>query len=134
MRIPLNDTLQPLETIPLKGEAAEQARLVAALRKCWKDIEEHLRPLIFAIPNGGSRDAREGANLKVSGVLAGMPDIQIALPDRKVIWVEMKVKGGRVSDNQRDVHNHLSALGHMVVVAYSAEEALNKLREVANGT
>lgn len=32
-------------------------------------------PVMYAIPNGGRRDAITGARLKAEGVLAGVPDI-----------------------------------------------------------
>lgn len=132
-RIPVpNDCdLQPVETVPIKKEEArEQARLVAALRRRWSVIaDESQRPLIFAVPNGGSRDAREAANLKTQGVLAGVPDLGIILPCGEICWIEMKASDGRVSGSQTLLHAHFDKLGHEVITAYSAEEALAALRK-----
>jgi hypothetical protein len=36
--------------------------------------------LMFAIPNGGSRDKREAANLKAEGVKSGVPDVFLPVP------------------------------------------------------
>lgn len=129
--IPLPDEfeLQPIDTIPkMAEEAREQCRLVAALRRCWKDLPKNRKPIVFAIPNGGQRDAREGANLKAQGVLAGVPDLCIIRPKNVVIWVEMKAKGGKVSPAQLDMHIDMGELEHDVIVAYSAEDAIQKLR------
>ena len=67
--LPDNSALQPAHTVPIKKEEArEQARLVAGLRFCWSKIPYNsLRPVVFHIANGGSRDAREASNLKVQG-------------------------------------------------------------------
>ena len=130
--IPLPDDfdLQDPATIPIKKEEGrEQARLVAALRRCWNLLPDEHRPVIAHIPNGGSRDAREAANLKVQGVLAGIPDLIIILPCGESCWIEMKAKDGRVSLSQTNLHIHFNALGHEVITAYSAEEALAALRK-----
>lgn len=134
--LPLNSDLQPEQTVPIKREEARhQARLVAGLRRHWSSIADvSKRPAIFHIPNGGSRDAREASNLKIQGVLAGVPDLCIVLPFAQVIWVEMKARDGKVSLSQADLHTHFNALGHTVITAYSAEQALDLLREVLHGT
>lgn len=129
-RIPLPDEadLQPASTVPIKREEArEQARLVAALRRRWNLLPDEYRPVVFHVPNGGGRDAREAANLKVQGVLAGIPDLGIVCPLGEIVWVEMKARDGRISNLQVDLHHHFTALGHEPIVAYSAEEALSAL-------
>jgi hypothetical protein len=132
--IPDDFELQPLATIPIKKpEAREQARLVAALRCKWSKIDNlERRPVVFHIPNGGSRNAMEASNLKTQGVLAGVPDLCIVMPGGEIIWVEMKAEDGRVSPFQKSLHENFSALGHDPIVAYSAEEALAKLRHRVN--
>ena len=132
---PRDCDLQPADSVPIKREEArEQARLVAGLRACWSKIfEDDARPIVFHTPNGGSRDAREASNLKVQGVLAGVPDLCIVLPQGCVIWVEMKARDGRVSHAQVELHNDFRELGHTVLVAFSAEEALDKLRKAFHG-
>jgi hypothetical protein len=128
--LPDDFELQDPATIPIKKEEArEQARLVAALRRCWNLLPDEMRPVIAHIPNGGSRDAREASNLKIQGVLAGIPDLIIILPCGESAWVEMKAADGRVSKSQTDLHAHFKALGHDVITAYSAEEALAALRK-----
>lgn len=129
--IPDDFELQDPATIPIKKEEArEQARLVAALRRKWSTIADLAhRPVVAHIPNGGSRDAREASNLKIQGVLAGIPDLIIILPCGETAWVEMKARDGRVSGSQTSLHSHFTQLGHEVITAYSAEEALAALRK-----
>ena len=131
--IPEDFELQDPATVPIKSEEArEQARLVAGLRRKWNDLPEEFQPIVFAVPNGGARDAREGANLKVQGVLAGVPDLVILFPLGITCMIEMKAKEGSVSKAQHEVHPHIQALGHTLIVAYSAEEALAALRKRYN--
>lgn len=132
--IPDDYELQPPHTVPIKKpEAREQARLVAALRRRWNLLPDEHRPIVFHVPNGGSRNALEASNLKTQGVLAGIPDLGIILPMGEMFWIEMKADKGRVSAAQMDVHAHMGVLGHLIIVAYSAEEALMKLRRQLNG-
>lgn len=128
--IPEDWELQPVDTVPIKKpEAREQARLVAALRRCWSVIANLAeRPVIAHIPNGGSRNALEASNLKTQGVLAGIPDLIVIMPWGETIWIEMKARDGKRSVSQVDLHQHFEALGHEVITAYSAEEALQHLR------
>lgn len=130
--LPSASALQPLSTIPIKAEEArEQARLVAALRCHWsKIVDLSERPIIYHVPNGGKRDPREATNLKVQGALAGVPDLEIVLPHGRSLKIEMKASDGRLSASQIELHDHMSALGHAVITAYSAEDALNKLQHV----
>ena len=132
--IPDDFELQPADTVPIKKpEAREQARLVACLRGKWSKIEDVTRrPVIAAIPNGGQRDAREAANLKTQGVLAGMPDLIVMFPDGFLAFIEMKAPDdGRLSLAQIGLHLHIVGLGYVVIVAYSAEEALAELRKLS---
>lgn len=130
--IPEDYELQPAESVPIKKpEFREQARLVAALRRKWSVIADRsIKPIVFAVPNGGSRDAREACNLKTQGVLAGMPDLGILFPHNRIVWIEMKAEDGRVSLTQAELHPHIADLGFEMIVAYSAEEALAKLRKI----
>lgn len=48
----------------------------------------------------------------------GMPDRLVLLPEGKVIWVELKTKGGHLEEIQRLQHKRLGDLGHRVVVIW----------------
>lgn len=111
-------------------EAREQARLVAALRRHWSVLDRPDRPIVFAVPMGGSRNAAEGANLKTQGALAGIPDLIIWLPVGRSVLLEMKAHDGRLSQSQKDIHAHAVELGFPVITAYSAEDALQQLRGI----
>ena len=92
----------------------------------------HFHPhlIIAAIPNGEQRSRTTGAKLKAEGVLAGMPDLVICLPNGGTLWVEMKNEVGSVSKSQKEVHSRLETLGHTVIVGYGAKEAIKALKEI----
>lgn len=123
--------LQDPATIPrMAEEAREQCRLVAALRRHWSQLPDERRPIVFSVPNGGKRNAAEGANLKAQGALAGIPDLIVWLPGGKSLLVEMKARDGHLSGSQVLIHAYVAKLGFSCVVAYSAEDALGKLRNL----
>ena len=78
--------------------------------------------VIYAVPNGGSRNVREAQRLKAEGVLAGVADLVIMLPQGKSLYIEMKVKGNKQTDNQKDFQKIAETLGHTYAVCYSFEE------------
>lgn len=80
---------------------------------------------LFAIPNGGSRDAREGANLKASGVKAGVWDLQLPIARHGFhgLWIEMKYGDNDLSEKQTEWGNRMLLAGWKVVVAWTAYDA-----------
>lgn len=66
--------------------------------------------------------ARYGANRKRSGVVAGVPDCFCALPGGRVLWLEFKAEGGRLSPAQKVMHEGMGRLGHSVFVVRSIED------------
>ena len=78
--------------------------------------------VIYAVPNGGSRNVREAQRLKAEGVLAGVADLTILLPQGKIIYIEMKVKGNQQTDNQKAFQQKAEALGYKYYVCYSFDE------------
>lgn len=79
------------------------------------------RCLIFSIPNGGKRDAREAKKLKNTGLLKGASDLVIVIPGQ-TIYSETKKPGGYQSDDQKDFQARAIALGHQYIIYKSLEE------------
>jgi hypothetical protein len=61
---------------------------------------------------------------KASTIKSGHPDYTIFLPKRKLLLLEMKVKGGTLSAVQLDAIGILSELDHEVIIPASAYEAI----------
>ena len=87
--------------------------------------------MLYHIPNGGSRNKAEAADLKRQGVRSGVPDLCLASPRRvwHGLYIEMKRKGGKVSDNQNEWITNLRQQGYRVEVAYNCEQAIDILVE-----
>lgn len=104
----------------MPSEHDEQKALVKKLRSAGL--------FVFAVPNGGLRDAITAKRLKDEGATSGIPDLQIILDGGRVAWVEMKRrKGGTVSPAQKAVHERLESMGHVVVVGMGAKDAWDKI-------
>lgn len=69
---------------------------------------------VFAVPNGGQRNLREAARLKAQGVLAGVSDLILLMPNGKVYCIELKNPNGkgRQSPSQREFEETVRAFGH----------------------
>ena len=105
------------EIIP--SEHQEQAYIVQWFRRAYPGVR------IFAIPNGGARSITTATKLKVEGVSRGVPDLFI--PEWK-LWVEMKrIKGGKLSQEQKDWLDYLGKVGYSVIVGYGALDAQEKI-------
>ena len=117
-----------MNTTPL--EAQEQKTLFE-----WAAIMEKQYPelsLMHAIPNGGSRNAIEARNLRLQGVKAGVPDIFLPCARNGFhgLYIELKrIKGGRVSVEQKKMLLALQEQGYKAVVCYGWEEAANVIQE-----
>lgn len=90
----------------------------------WNTYPE-LRRLLFAVPNGGTRHAREAMNLKASGVVPGIPDM-ICLYNGYPVGIEFKTDTGVVSKDQQEVHRVWHVAGIPVHIIRS-EEAFKSL-------
>jgi hypothetical protein len=91
----------------------------------------NFRYLMYHIPNGGNRSAREGNMFKAMGVIAGIPDLCLALPKNEygALYIEIKFGKGKQSQKQIDVANALKNAGNKVVVIYSLEEFKKEITE-----
>lgn len=86
--------------------------------------------LVFAIPNGELRAISVAQRLKAEGVVSGIPDLCCLLPRGQALWIEMKkAKGGRVSPEQKAIHEKMQKLGHIVTICNGYEEAIQFLKE-----
>ena len=56
---------------------------------------------------------------------AGVPDFIIAAPEGITLWVEVKKKGGKLSEEQNVTRHVLLALDHYFLVVYSLDDFLS---------
>jgi VRR-NUC domain len=103
------------------AEAKRQAAIVEYVR--W--IADHI--VIFHVPNGGLRSKPEAAKLKWMGVLAGVLDLVLVLPDGQCAFWETKTPRGQLSDDQLAFIKRLITLGHRWAVVLSIDDARREL-------
>ena len=91
---------------------------------------EELR-LMYHVPNEGKRSAVAGARLKQAGLKPGVPDVCLPTAHGGYIglYIEMKVKPNKPTDNQKQWLRALREAGHFVAVCYTWEEAKNLIEE-----
>lgn len=116
------------------SESKEQQALFA-----WWQYTHHSLGLpetvLFAVPNGGRRDAVTGARLKAEGVRAGIPDICLAVARGGYhgLFLELKrpetpgSRKGQVSASQKVVQEALREQGYQCAVCYGARDAVSAI-------
>lgn len=86
----------------------------------WNNYPQTRRKF-FHVPNGGSRNAVEGMQLKASGVVAGIPDC-VLIHLGNAYGFEMKTQSGKVSPEQQKVHKVWQEDGTPVYIIRSLED------------
>ena len=112
------------------SEHNEQCAVIHWWRK-WHHKFNVPEFMLFAIPNGGSRDIITGARLKAEGVRRGTPDLFLAVParGRHGLFIEMKYNKGRLSDEQTAFLLVAENRDYTTRVAWTAEEAIDAIKE-----
>jgi VRR-NUC domain len=90
---------------------------------------------VFAIPNGGHRSAATARRLKDEGVTPGVPDLFVptAAGGYNGLFVEMKIKSGRLAKRQEAMIGVLREQGYRVEVCYGHQQAKNATFEYLRG-
>ena len=100
------------------SEASEQCAFIE-----WADLKG---VPVFAIPNGGRRDAKEAAHLKKQGVKPGVPDlfVPVARGGYHGLFIEMKDGRNKPTDKQAEWIALLRDEGYAAFVCYGAGNAM----------
>lgn len=80
--------------------------------------------LVFSVPNGQRLNLRRAMLAKAEGLLAGVSDLVVVLPQGRVVFVEIKSPDGkgRQSPAQKDFQAKVELLGHNYQVWQSWED------------
>lgn len=111
-------------TINVPTEEQEQIALMK-----WAKLQEPTYPelrLLFHIPNGGKRGAREAAIFKAAGVKAGVPDLFLPVANSKFngLFIELKrLKNSKLTPAQMRWGNDLARQGYASLVCLGWQEA-----------
>lgn len=83
--------------------------------------------VIFAVPNGGSRNLYEAKNMKESGTLAGVADLVIVGNNGRVLFVEMKAGKNKQEASQVIFQQKVENLGHKYIICRSKEQFMKEV-------
>ena len=127
----------PMWRKPIPHEANEQATLfkwAAMIRGRIPEID-----LLYHIPNGGSRNRIEAANLKRQGVKSGVPDLCLPVARGKYhgLYIELKYGKNKTSENQDAWLTALQQQNYATAVCYGWQEAqkcITKYLELGDNT
>lgn len=148
--------LSPADLARPGTEHAEQTAILQWVKLVWR---HDLGRLIFAVPNGGDRQAHVGASMAAEGVKKGVPDLCWPMPkfalnhhapaggiiveDSRLyagLWIELKTPkrwtgkdNAGCSEQQIKWHADLIEQGYAVAVAYGWQAACWVLKLYADG-
>lgn len=118
---------------PTQYEANEQEALfrwAAFIHGRFPEID-----LLYHIPNGGSRNRMEAANLKRQGVKAGVPDLclPVARSGFNGLYIEMKAEKNTTTEKQEEWILALRRQGYAAEVCYGWERAAEVITKYLEG-
>ena len=84
---------------------------------------------LWAVPNGGARNAITGANLKAEGVRPGVSDLMF-FSGGELRCIEMKKPGGKQSDSQFEFARAISPEGATYHIIDNLDDFMRLIRGV----
>ena len=86
--------------------------------------------LLFAVPNGGSRNLIEAARMKAEGVTAGVADLILLVPSGEYssLCIEMKTAKGRQRDTQKDWEEAAKSVGNKKVICRTLDDFQKEIK------
>lgn len=126
----LNEVLAHKEPAPRKKPGDKEHRLQCACVRWFNIRYPRLRGRLFAVPNGGRRDAITGARLKAEGVVAGVADLILLKSNRDygALLIEMKHDKGKQTKAQQDWEcNVCSRDEYKYVVCHNLDEFMREI-------
>ena len=90
-----------------------------------------MRHNLFAVPNGGRRDAATGRILKDEGVLAGVSDLILLKSNQHygALLIETKTKKGTQRESQKEWESKITADGYKYVVVRSLDDFIKEAND-----
>lgn len=79
---------------------------------------------LFSIPNGGERTASYGQLLKLTGMVAGVPDLCLIAPGGTARFLEVKADNGALSKEQKAIIDRLISMQ----VSYAVVRSIDDVR------
>lgn len=89
----------------------------------------HFDKLFFSVPNGGQRNAPTARIMKAEGVVAGVSDLLLLIPNNGYhgLCIEMKTEKGRQSEHQKTFQEEAEYNGYKYIVCRSFKEFASEI-------
>lgn len=104
-----------------RKDASEEAIQKAFFQ--WVKLACPKGVICFAVPNGEFRHKATAARLKTLGVMAGVADVVVVLPDISVGFIEFKANKGVPNADQREFRKRCEAIGAPYAICRDSTEA-----------
>lgn len=80
--------------------------------------------MLFSVPNGGARNAKEAGILKAEGIVAGVSDLILLIPrqGKGALCIEMKTRTGVQRITQKVWQEEAEKAGNKYVIARSFDD------------
>lgn len=87
--------------------------------------------LLFAVPNGGRRNAIEASRLKKQGVTSGVSDLILLVPNNKYssLCIEIKTDIGKQTENQKIWQARAELYNNKYVIVRSLVDFIKEINE-----
>lgn len=107
----------------------EESKLQQSCIDWFRSQYPGLAKLLFAVPNGSRRDAITGAILKREGVVSGVADLILLIPQKGYasLCIEMKYGKNGQSASQKEWQQLAEAAGNKYVVCKSLSEFMEQV-------
>ena len=107
-----------------KKPSDEEHILQCSCVRWFRLAHRNLSGLLYAVPNGGKRDQRTGAYLKAEGVLAGVSDLNLDVPNKDYhgLRIEMKTQKGKQQESQQTFQINVENQGYKYAICRSLDE------------
>ena len=117
----------------------EEHQIQSACVRWFAYQHPELKGLLFAVPNGWARNKATAGKLKAEGVVAGVSDRILLVPQWFTTWrgqqgclyaglcIEMKTAKGRQSPDQKEWQAKVESKGYKYAVCHSLDEFINEI-------
>lgn len=101
----------------------------------WQEKQEPMLRIIHHVANERRASWAAGKRLKRKGVRKGILDVSCPIPRGRYhgLYVELKIRPNKLTEDQVEVMKILHGLGHCVRVAWSGDELIGIVKEYLYG-
>lgn len=112
----------------------DESRLQKACVRWFRLQHPHQSRLLCSIPNGLHTTPLQGAIAKAEGMVAGVADLMLLVPNNNhhALFIEMKTPTGRQSQAQQEWQQQVQQQGYKYIVCRSIEEFIEQVTNYIN--